>query len=230
VVLGLESTKDVGIEEMVYHTKAVGRAVKRAFVVGDMPFNSYQINGADAVGDAKKLIDAGCDCVKVEWFDQCLEVVAQLRAADIAVMGHIGLTPQTVDQLGGFKVQGKTAEAAKKLYDQALALEGAGCFSIVLECVPDRVAKVITEKLNIPTIGIGAGPDCSGQVLVLHDAIGLFHGQSPKFVKRFCSVGEVVKYGIQQYLRGVSQKQFPSHEHSFVIDDQEFDAFVKKLT
>lgn len=229
VVLGLESTKDVGIEEMVHHAKAVGRAVKNAFVIGDMPFNAYQVAGADVIGGAQKLIDAGCDAVKVEWFENCLEVVNQLRAANISVMGHIGLTPQTADELGGFKVQGKTAEAAKKLYNQAVALEKAGCFSIVLECVPDRVAKIITEKLSIPTIGIGAGPDCDGQVLVLHDMSGLFYGKSPKFVKKYCEAGTSIEQGVRQYIEEIFRKQFPSQEYCYSIEDQEFQKFVEFL-
>lgn len=230
VVLGLHSTREVSIEEMVYHTKAVGRAVERAFVIGDMPFSSYQAEEADVVSDAARLIDAGCDCVKVEWFNRCLDVVETLRGAGIEAMGHIGLTPQTVDELGGFKVQGKTAEAAKKLYDQAMALEEAGCFSIVLECVPDRVAKVITESLSIPTIGIGAGPDCDGQVLVLYDLLGILSGKSPKFVKKFCDAGISIQEGIQRYIQAVLDRAFPSVEHSYLIDDKEFKAFLMSLS
>lgn len=229
VVLGLESTRDVGIEEMVHHAKAVGRAVKNAVVIGDMPFCSYQIEGTDIIGHADRLIDAGCDCVKVEWFSDCLDVVAQLRGADIAVMGHIGLTPQTVDEIGGFKVQGKTAEAAKKLYDQAIALEQAGCFSIVLECVPDRIAKIITEKVGIPTIGIGAGPDCDGQVLVLHDMLGLFHGKSPKFVRQFENCRQSIENNIAQYIDAVQLKKFPNKEESFSVSEEEYQNFLKGI-
>jgi len=141
------------------------------------------------------------------------------------VMGHIGLTPQTADELGGFKVQGKTAADAKKIYDQALALEQAGCFAIVLECVPDRVARVITESLIIPTIGIGAGPDCDGQVLVLHDMLGFYHGKSPKFVKKYCDTGAAIEQGVRQYIEEVSQKKFPMAENSFHIDEANFQEF-----
>ncbi|HSV43016.1 MAG TPA: 3-methyl-2-oxobutanoate hydroxymethyltransferase [Candidatus Bathyarchaeia archaeon] len=229
VVLGLESTKEIGIAEMVHHAKAVGRAVKRAFVVGDMPYSSYQVAGADTVGDAKQLIAAGCDAVKVEWFSGCLEVVAQLRGAGISVMGHIGLTPQTVDELGGYKVQGKTAEAAQRLYEEALALELAGCFSMVLECVPDRVAALISRKLNAFTIGIGAGPDCDGQVLVLHDMLGLSSGKTAKFVKQFSQVGQEVEKGVRAYLAQVSSRQYPSQEQVYHIDDRELQTFVNRV-
>lgn len=229
VVLGLESTRDVTIEDMLYHAKAVGRAVKHAFVVGDMPFNSYQPEGSDAVKDAKKLLDAGCDAVKVEWFDRCVEVVTQLREAGIEVMGHIGLTPQTAAESGGFKVRGKTAGEAKRLYDQALALEDAGCFSMVLECVPDRIAKVITENVKILTIGIGAGLDCDGQVLVLHDALGILKDHQPKFVKGFCDIVSISKEAVSRYIQEVKDKDFPGHHQSYSVDEQEFQLFLQKV-
>ena len=165
VVLGLDSTTKVGMSEMLHHAKAVRRAVKNALVIGDMPFESYQLNPDEAVKNARRFIDeAGCDCVKLEWFEKCLEVTEKIIQAGIPVMGHIGLTPQTADKLGGFKVQGKDAEAGQRLIDQASALEKLGCFSIVLECVPDKLAEIITRKLKIPTIGIGAGVNCDGQV------------------------------------------------------------------
>ena len=225
VVLGLESTKEVGINEMVHHAKAVCKAVKNAFVVGDLPFNSYQIEGSDVVADAKKLIAAGCDAVKVEWFKDCLNTVAQLRRAGIIVMGHIGLTPQTVDELGGFKVQGKTAEAAKKLYDQALALEQAGCFSIVLECVPDRVAKILTDKLTIPTIGIGAGSFCDGQVLVIHDMIGLSFDKSAKFVRKFKDCRLDIENAVSDYVRAVCSHSYPGENECYGMQEEEFELF-----
>ncbi|MFA4842304.1 MAG: 3-methyl-2-oxobutanoate hydroxymethyltransferase, partial [Candidatus Omnitrophota bacterium] len=184
VVLGLDSTTFVGMSEMLHHAKAVARAVKRALVIGDMPYEAYQVNPSEAVGNARRFIDeAKCDAVKLEWFDKCLEVSKEIIQDRIPLMGHIGLTPQTADKLGGFKVQGKDAEAAKRLIEQALALEELGCFSIVLECVPDRIAAMLTQKLKIPTIGIGAGVSCDGQVLVVHDMLGLFERYTPKFVK-----------------------------------------------
>ncbi|HDZ76819.1 MAG TPA: 3-methyl-2-oxobutanoate hydroxymethyltransferase, partial [Candidatus Omnitrophica bacterium] len=158
VVLGLDSTTKVGMSEMIHHAKAVTRAVKHALVIGDMPYDSYQVNPSESVKNAERFIkEAGCDVVKLEWFDKCLEVTEQIVKAQIPVMGHIGLTPQTADKIGGFKVQGKDAEAARRLIDQASNLERLGCFGIVLECVPDKIAQMITQKLTIPTIGIGAG-------------------------------------------------------------------------
>lgn len=229
VVLGLDSTKDVKIADMVYHAKAVCRAVQRACVVGDMPFDSYQLSASDPVRDARALMEAGCDAVKVEWFSGCIEVVKKLRAAEIPVTGHIGLTPQTVDQLGGFKVQGRTADAAGRLFDQAGSLESAGCFALVLECVPDRVAKVITERLNIPTIGIGAGADCDGQVLVLHDALGILRDHQPKFVKPFCDVAAEVRDGMGRYIREVKDRSFPDEGRRYGINDQEFEIFLRGM-
>lgn len=229
VVLGLESTRNVGMVEMVYHAQAVGRAVKRALVVGDMPFCSYQEMGADTVAAAHALIEAGCAAVKVEWFDRCLDIVGTLRQEGIAVMGHIGLTPQTADQTGGFKVRGKTADAARKLYDQARALEAAGCFALVLECVPDRVADVITKRLRIPTIGIGAGPHCDGQVLVLHDALGMLNTQPAKFVKSFCDIALTARQAIDCYIREVKEKTFPDASRSYSVTDEEFAALMKGL-
>jgi 3-methyl-2-oxobutanoate hydroxymethyltransferase len=161
VVLGLDSTTKVGMSEMLHHAKAVTRAVNYALVIGDMPYESYQVNTDECVKNAKRFIEeAICDCVKLEWFDKCLEVTEKIVKAGIPVMGHIGLTPQTADKLGGFKVQGKDAEAAKRLIEQAVSLEKLGCFAIVLECVPERIAEMITKKLHIPTIGIGAGVRC----------------------------------------------------------------------
>ncbi len=175
VVLGLDSTTKVGMSEMLHHALAVTRAVTHALVVGDMPYESYQVHPDEAVKNAKRFIDeANCDVVKLEWSDKCLEVTEKIIKAGIPVMGHIGLTPQTADKLGGFKVQGKDAQTAKRLIEQAQALEKLRCFSIVLECVPDKVAEMITQQLKIPTIGIGAGVKTDGQVLVIHDLLGLF--------------------------------------------------------
>ncbi|MCB9757235.1 MAG: 3-methyl-2-oxobutanoate hydroxymethyltransferase, partial [Candidatus Omnitrophica bacterium] len=182
VVLGLPSTKDVGISEMLHHAKAVRRAVKNALLLGDMPFSAYQVHPQNAVKNARRFIlEAGCDAVKLEWFADCLAVTEKLVKNKIAVMGHVGLTPQTADQLGGFKVQGKDALSAKKIIEQAKNLESAGCFSLVLECVPDQLAAEITRILKIPTIGIGAGLHCDGQVLVTHDLLGMFSQFHPKF-------------------------------------------------
>ena len=224
VVLGLDSTTKVGMSEMLHHAKAVRRAVKNALVVGDMPFESYQLNPDEAVKNAKRFIDeAGCGCVKLEWFDRCLEVSAKIIQAGIAVMGHIGLTPQTADKLGGFKVQGKDADAAQKLIEQALALEGLGCFSLVLECVPDKLAEIITQRLKIPTIGIGAGVNCDGQVLVSYDMLGLFERFTPKFVKKYVNLSPLISEAIVKYKEEVLAGEFPAPEHTFTIKKEELE-------
>jgi 3-methyl-2-oxobutanoate hydroxymethyltransferase len=226
VVLGLQSTTEVGMTEMLHHAKAVTRAVSRALVVGDMPYESYQVDPENAVNNARRFIEeAKCVAVKLEWFDRCLEVTEKIVRTGIPVMGHIGLTPQTADKLGGFKVQGKDAQAAKILIEQALNLEKAGCFSIVLECVPDKIAKIITEKLKIPTIGIGAGICCDGQVLVIHDLLGLFQRYTPKFVKKYADLSASILKAIEEYKNEVIQGKFPDKEHSFSIKEEE----LKKL-
>jgi len=226
VVLGLESTTQVGMNEMLHHAKAVSRAVKHALVIGDMPYEAYQLDIKNSVKNAKRFIEeANCDAVKLEWFDRCLEVTEAIIKEGIPVMGHIGLTPQTADKLGGFKVQGKDAETAKRLIEQAEALEKLGCFSIVLECVPDKIAKMITEKLKVPTIGIGAGIFCDGQVLVTHDLLGLFERFKPKFVKRYINLSELILKAIQEYKAEVIEEKFPTQEHSFTIKEEE----LKKL-
>jgi 3-methyl-2-oxobutanoate hydroxymethyltransferase len=226
VVLGLQSTTEVGMQEMIHHAKAVTRAVGCAMVIGDMPYESYQVNPEEAVNNARRFIEeAKCDAVKLEWFDRCLEVTEKIVRTGIPVMGHIGLTPQTADKLGGFKVQGKDAQAAKILIEQALNLEKAGCFSIVLECVPDKIAKIITEKLKIPTIGIGAGIHCDGQVLVIHDLLGLFQRYTPKFVKKYADLSASILKAIEEYKNEVIQGKFPDKEHSFSIKEVE----LKKL-
>jgi len=227
VVLGLESTTQVDMPQMLHHAKAVTRAVKHALVVGDMPYSSYQINPEESVKNARKFIEeAKCDAIKLEWFEQCLAVTEKIVKAEIPVIGHIGLTPQTADKLGGFKVQGKDAQSAQRLIEQAMALQELGCFSIVLECVPDKIAQIITQKLKIPTIGIGAGKFCDGQVLVVHDLLGLFQRYRPKFVKQYLNLSEQIQKAFSDYIREVRQGEFPAPEHSFSIKEEE----LKKLT
>lgn len=226
VVLGLDSTTKVGMTEMIHHAKSVTRAVKRALVIGDMPYDSYQVNPEESVKNAARFIEeAKCDAVKLEWFDKCLEVTEKIIQAGIPVMGHIGLTPQTIDKLGGFKVQGKDAAAAQRLIAQAQELETLGCFSIVLECVPDKIAELITKKLKIPTIGIGAGRHCDGQVLVVHDILGLFERFTPKFVKKYINLSPLISKAIEEFILEVIQGKFPDQEHSFTIKEEE----LKKL-
>ncbi len=223
VVLGLDSTTMVGMQEMLHHAKAVMRAVKHSLVIGDMPYEAYQINSEEAVKNARRFIDeAKCDAIKLEWFDKCLEVTKEIIKAGIPVMGHIGLTPQTAANCGGFKVQGKDALAGKRLIEQAVELEKCGCFAIVLECIPDKIAGLITEKLKIPTIGIGAGIHCDGQVLVTHDLLGLFQRYKPKFVKEYVNLSCEIEKAIQNYKREVTEEKFPGKEHSFGINEEEF--------
>jgi 3-methyl-2-oxobutanoate hydroxymethyltransferase len=222
VVLGLDSTTKVGMAEMLHHAKAVTRAAKNSLVVGDMPYDSYQINPDESVKNAQRFItEAGCQAIKLEWFARCLEVTGQIVSAGIPVMGHIGLTPQTVDKIGGFKVQGKDAEAAQRLIDQAIRLQEAGCFAIVLECVPDKIAELITKKLKIPTIGIGAGVHCDGQVLVIHDMLGLFTRYTPKFVKKYADLSPLILKAVEDFKNEVIREKFPGSEHSFSIKEEE---------
>ncbi|MFA5093354.1 MAG: 3-methyl-2-oxobutanoate hydroxymethyltransferase [Candidatus Omnitrophota bacterium] len=223
VVLGLESTTDVDMEEMLHHSKAVARGVKNSLLVTDMPYSAYQINPQDCVKNARRFIDeAGCQAVKLEWFEGCPKVTEQIIKAGIPVMGHIGLTPQTADQLGGFKVQGKDAQTAQKLIDQALILEKLGCFTIVLECVPDKISQLITKKLSIPTIGIGAGIHCDGQVLVINDMLGFFDRYTPKFVKKYTDLSAIILKAVTEFKDDVLKQKFPTTEHSFTIKEEEF--------
>ena len=208
VVLGYDNTLNVTMQDMIRHTEAVGRAVKNSLLVGDLPADSYN-NEEDAIKNSKKLIEAGADCVKIENQHKIAEALVN---QGMEVMGHVGLTPQTVTN---FKVQGKDEETANKVIEEAKALEKAGCFSIVLECVPIALAKKITEIIKIPTIGIGAGADCDGQVLVMHDILGLFEKFRPKFVKRYSNIAEEMRKAFAQYNKEVKEGKFPSDEFSF---------------
>jgi 3-methyl-2-oxobutanoate hydroxymethyltransferase len=222
VVLGLDDTVDMKMDEMIYHARAVRRAVKRALLIADMPFEGYQKDPEACVVNARRFIEeAGCDAVKLEWFDRALDVVGMVVKAGIPVMGHVGLTPQTADKIGGFKVQGKNAEAARRVIDQALKLEAEGCFSVLLECVPDKVAGIVTAKLKIPTIGIGAGPDCDGQVLVTHDMVGMFDRRTPKFVKKYLNVLGLMELAFKRFKLDVAEGRFPDDDHSYLMDPKE---------
>lgn len=225
VVLGYNSTVPVTMDEMIHHTKAVMRGAQGALVVGDMPFMSYQASVVDGMYNAARFLkETGCAAVKLEGGSEVCELVHKLTQAGIPVVGHIGLTPQSVNQLGGFKVQGKSAEAAQKLLDDARSLEQAGAFSIVLECVPELLAKKVTESLpTAATIGIGAGKYCDGQVLVCNDLLGFTDGFCPKFVKRYADVhGEIVN-AVKNYITDVKSRSFPAAEHTFKIDDDVLD-------
>ncbi len=223
VVLGLNSTREVGMEEMIHHSKAANRAVKKAMLIGDMPFGSYQTK-ALAVKNAKRFIkEAGCDAVKIEWFDRCAGVAEAIVKAGIPLMGHVGLTPQAFKNPKDFKVQGVEAAAAKTIIQNAKALEKKGCFSIVLECIPDKIAEIITNTLSIPTIGIGAGIHCDGQVLVTYDVLGLFDRFKPKFAKQYVNLNAVIFEAIQNYRKDVVQGTFPGEEHRFTMRSEEMD-------
>jgi len=222
VVLGLDSTTQIGMPEMLHHAKAVSRGIKNALLIADMPYSAYQLNTDECVMNAKKFInEAGCHGVKLEWFDHCLQVTGQIIQAGIPVMGHIGLTPQTAEKTGGFKCQGKDAQTANRLIDQAIELEKKGCFAIVLECVPDKIAQLITKKLNIPTIGIGASVHCDGQVLVINDLLGLFERYTPKFVKKYADLSGIILAAVENFKNEVVQEKFPTPAHSFTIKEEE---------
>jgi 3-methyl-2-oxobutanoate hydroxymethyltransferase len=210
VVLGYPDTLSVTVADMLHHTRAVARGNQRALVVADMPYLSYHISIEESVRNAGAFIPAGAHAVKIEGGKPSrINTIKAILDAEIPVMGHIGLTPQSVNALGGFKLQGKGADDARRLIDEAVALEQAGCFSIVLECVPAELAAFITERVSIPTIGIGAGPACDGQVLVLHDLLGMYDGHTPKFVRRYAHVADDMKSAIAKYLADVREGRFP---------------------
>ena len=228
VVLGYTDTVSVTMEEMIHHTRAVVRGVEHALVVTDMPFGSCSSSIPAAIDNAVRILKEGrADAVKVEGGVAMARTVAAMVAAGIPVQGHIGLTPQTATSLGGFKVQGKSAQAAHQLIDDALALEAAGCFSIVLEAIPAPLAEHITSRLAITTIGIGAGPDCDGQVLVIHDLVGLYDRFTPKFVKQYARINEPVGEALRQYREEVQNRTFPTAAHSFTMKAEEMDRLLK---
>ncbi|MFH1665181.1 MAG: 3-methyl-2-oxobutanoate hydroxymethyltransferase [Candidatus Omnitrophota bacterium] len=216
VVLGYDSTVPVTMDEMIHHSKAVRRGVKRAFLIGDMPFMSYQVSDEDAVRNACRFLkEAGCDAVKIEGGKEAAPRIKAVSSAGIPVLGHIGLTPQSMSKLGGYKVQGRDAESASRLLSDALFLEEVGCFALVLECVPKTLAEKITAKLGIPTIGIGAGARCDGQVLVINDIIGHFRKFVPKFVKQYAGIDDTILKAIKAFKEDVESGAFPGDEHSF---------------
>lgn len=221
VVLGYEDTLSVTMEDMIHHTAAVARGAKNAFLVADMPFMSYQTSVYDAVVNAGRLMKEGrAQAVKLEGGKEVVEHIRAITNASIPVVGHLGLTPQSLNAFGGFKVQGKSEEAAKKLIEDALAIEEAGAVAMVLECVPAKLAELISKKVKIPTIGIGAGAGCDGQVLVYQDMLAMFSDFKPKFVKHFGQIGEQMKAAFAQYSEEVKSGAFPAQEHTFKIDDE----------
>lgn len=220
VILGYEDTLSVTMEDMIHHGAAVARGVKNALVVVDMPFMSYQTSVYDALCNAGRLVkEAKAGAVKLEGGEKVCPQIKAIADADIPVMAHLGLTPQSVNAFGGYKVQGKSVEAAQKLIDDAKAVEQAGAFALVLECVPSALAKIITESISIPTIGIGAGNCCDGQILVYQDMLGMYSEFTPKFVKKFANAGQVMCSAFLDYIDAVKSGEFPSKEHSFDISD-----------
>jgi 3-methyl-2-oxobutanoate hydroxymethyltransferase len=221
-VLGYENTLPVTMDEMIHHTRAVARGARSALILGDMPFMSYNTSEREAILNAGRFMKEGrADAVKLEGGAAVKDTVKAIVRAGIPVMGHIGLTPQTISMLGGFKVQGKDAQGAQKIIDDALLLEEAGAFAVLLEAVPAPIAKRVTERLTVPTIGIGAGVDCDGQVLVVHDMLGLFDRFTPKFVKKYVNLSEVILKAFEAYREDVITGTFPTDQHSFHIDEKE---------
>lgn len=227
-VLGYDTTLPVTMEDMIHHAKAVVRGAQRAHVVFDMPFMSYQASADEAVSNAGRAIkETGAQSVKLEGGKRSVELVGRLTAAGVPVMGHIGLTPQSVNQLG-FKVQGKTFEAASQLLEDALALEEAGIYALVLECVPSEIAKMITERLSIPTIGIGAGPHCDGQVQVIHDLLGLYPGKLPRHAKPYAHLANEIDSAVRRYIAEVGRGEFPSEKESFSAPEETLERLKEK--
>jgi len=230
VVLGYDGTISVTMEDMIHHIKPVVKGAPNTFIIGDMPFGSYNVSAEEAVINATRLMkEGGCDCVKLEGGFNMLDKIEAIVNAGIPVMGHIGLTPQTSSQLGGFKVQGKNVKAAKELIEVAKAIEKAGAFSMVVECVPAPVGKLISENITIPTIGIGAGLDCDGQVLVTQDMLGMFDQFVPKFVKQYAKLGDSIVEILNKFGNEVKNKEFPSKEYCFTMKEDVLEELKKQL-
>ena len=228
--LGYPTTVPVSMDEMIHHAKAISRAAKRAILVGDLPLGAYHASTAQAIDSAMRMVkEGGADVVKIEGGEDFAGMAEAVVRAGIPVMAHIGLTPQLMSKLGGFKVQGKDAAAGVQLLEDALAMERAGCFAIVLEAIPDRVAQLITERLQIPTIGIGAGPHCDGQNLVLHDMVGLFDRFTPKFVKKYADCWSIISGALAEFQDDVRKGGFPKAEHSFTMKEEEYQALLEQL-
>jgi 3-methyl-2-oxobutanoate hydroxymethyltransferase len=230
VVLGYDNTLPVTMDEMIHHCRAVARGARRPLLIGDMPFLSYQVSPEEAVRNAGRFLQqGGMDAVKVEGGRERLPAIGAILQAGIPVMGHVGLTPQSIHQLGGFRPQGRTAQAAVELLGDAIALEEAGCFAIVLESIPQEWGEEVSRRLSIPTIGIGAGAGCDGQVLVTHDLLGLFERFTPRFARRYADLQGEMKRAFAAYIRDVEAGQFPGTEHSLVMDPDELRSALKAL-
>lgn len=230
VVLGYPDTLSVSMEEMLHHARAVSRGAARPLLIGDMPFMSYQADRAEALRNAGRFLkEGGMNAVKIEGGRSMAETARCMVEAGIPVLGHIGLTPQSTNALGGFRVQGRTAEAARALIEDAIALEKAGCFAVVIEGVPERLGTYITERISIPTIGIGAGRGVSGQILVTHDLLGLYGRFTPRFAKRYADLGDTMRLAFEAYRTDVESRAFPSREHTYAMPEAEWDAFVESM-
>lgn len=224
VIKGDEDTLAVTVDEIIYHTKAVKKGSQNALIVSDMPFLSYHVSVEDAVKNAGRIVkEGGAQAVKLEGGANVINQIRAIVNAQIPVMGHLGLTPQSVNAFGGFKIQGKNEDSAKRLIEDAISIEEAGAFALVLECVPKKVAALITKAISIPTIGIGAGNECDGQILVYQDMLGMFNDFVPKFVKQYANVGSVMKEAISGYICEVQNGSFPEEKHSFKIDESELE-------
>ncbi|KAA3664134.1 MAG: 3-methyl-2-oxobutanoate hydroxymethyltransferase, partial [Chloroflexi bacterium] len=230
VMLGYDNTVSVTMADMLHHCKAVARGTKHAFLIGDMPFMSYQADTTEAVRNAGRFLqEGGMDAVKLEGGREMAATIKAIVSVGIPVMGHLGLTPQTATSLGGYKVQGKTAVSAHHMLEDALILQAAGCFAIVLEAVPAPVAAAISKHLDLPTIGIGAGVECDGQVLVYHDMLGMFDRFTPKFVKQYASTGSDITTAIATFCTDVQTHKFPAEKHTYSINQEELDAFLQAI-
>jgi len=230
VVLGYDNTLPVTMEEMLHHCRAVRRGARAALLIGDMPFMSYQISVEDAVRNAGRFLqEGGMDVVKLEGGKARVSTIKAIISAGIPVMGHLGLTPQSVHALGGFRPQGRTPEAARHILEDAIALEEAGCFSLVLESIPARLAELISQTVSIPTIGIGSGPGCDGQVLVIHDLLGFFARFTPKFVKKYADFQDEMRKAILEYIADVTERRYPAQEHSIEMPDEEWQMFLSNI-
>jgi len=231
VVLGYESTLLVTMEEMIHHCKAVARGAKSALLVGDMPFLSYQISTSEAIRNAGRFLqEGGMNAVKLEGGSERAETIRAIVNTGIPVMGHLGLTPQSVHQLGGYRPQGRDAKAAYRLVEDALVLQEAGCFSLVLESIPGKLAELVSQRLEIPTLGIGAGGGCDGQVLVTHDLLGIFERFTPKFVKQYANLADEMRRAFSDFKSEVKDGKFPGVEHTVIMNDEEWQKLEEKLT
>jgi 3-methyl-2-oxobutanoate hydroxymethyltransferase len=230
VVLGYQNTLRVTMTDMLHHCRAVARGAHYALLIGDLPFMAYQVSTEQAVRNAGRFLQtAGMDAVKLEGGRERLDAVRAIVAAGIPVVGHLGLTPQSVQQLGGFRAQGRTATAAQRLVEDALMLQDAGCFSLVLEAIPGRLATIVSQKLDIPTIGIGAGVGCDGQVLVTHDLLGFFDRFTPSFVKQYASLHHEISQALETFREEVEARSFPAQEHTLEMSEAEWQAFLEEI-